>query len=135
MRVRLQAQGRRQADLTGVVDSGATTTALSRENAEELGLRTRDLLKGEPATIADGSQVACWTTLVPIRAQVHSQSVPGGPLEPWGPIVDLQPVLLDHGDPLWGHRDFFKNFKISFDYEVVPPWFELRYRLRGRPRL
>ena len=99
--VRIQAQGRSPIDLTGTLDSGATGTALSKRTAQQLGLTPADLHKAEGAIIADDSEVACWTTIVPIRAQVL-RPIESGDLLPWGPVFAVNPVFLEHASPLWG---------------------------------
>jgi predicted aspartyl protease len=60
--VRVQARGGLSIDLSGTVDSGASTTVLSREVAQKLGLSHADLSEAVPAVIADGSEVRCWST-------------------------------------------------------------------------
>lgn len=115
LEVRLQAKGGPQIDFTGTVDSGATQTALSMKAATLLGLATADMHEADPVIVANELVVASWTTTVPIRGQVHSQSVPDGPLEPWGPIIAFNPIFLEQGSPLWGQSDFFATFGIEFD--------------------
>jgi hypothetical protein len=125
--VRLQAQDGPQIDFTGTVDSGATMTALSIKAAELLGLRVSDLRKADRVIVADGKEVPSWTATVEIRGQVHSPSFPGGPLEPWGPIIEFKPIFLESGSPLWGQSDFCKSFEIILQRYKNPASFVLNH--------
>jgi hypothetical protein len=120
--VRIQAQGGPQIDLWGTVDSGASSTVLSREHAEQLGLVPSDLREAREAIIADGSNVRCWAATMPIRAQALRPSS-AGDLLPWGPVFAVNAVFLEHASPLWGQSDFFDTFGIDFQR----PEFTLRY--------
>lgn len=125
--MRIQAQGGLQIELTGTVDSGATRTALSREDAEQLGLRPKDLRAADPVIVADGSEVASWTATVPIRGQVLRVSSSGVDLLPWGPVFEIDPIFLEDGSPLWGQADFFKSFEITFQRYMNPARFILNH--------
>jgi hypothetical protein len=121
--IRLQAQGGPPADLSGTVDSGASTTVLSVEDAEELGLRPADLRKAPDAVIANKSKVPCWTAAAPIHAQVLRPAISGDDLLPWGPVFPVNAVFMESADPLWGQSDLFATFGINFER----PEFTLRY--------
>lgn len=123
LEVRIRAQGGPAADLSGTVDSGASTTVLSVEDAEELGLTPADLRKAPDAVIANNSEVPCWTTATPIRAQVLRPTSTGDDLLPWGPVFAVNVLFMDEADPLWGQSDFFATFGINFER----PQFTLRY--------
>jgi hypothetical protein len=125
--MRLQAKGGPQVDLTGTVDSGATQTALPIKAAELLGIGSTDLRKADPVIVANELEVPSWTTAVPIRGQVHSQSSPDGPFEPWGPIIEFNPIFLEDGSPLWGQADFFATFEVTFWRNANPAAFGLSY--------
>jgi hypothetical protein len=86
--VRIQVRGGPQVDLTGTVDSGASSTVLSTGDAEELGLATDDLHEAGSVVVADGSKVRCWTSALPIRGQVL-RATPGGNVRPWEPVFAL----------------------------------------------
>jgi hypothetical protein len=118
----IQARGGPQVDLTGTVDSGASSTVLSRGDAEELGLGAADLREAGPVVVADGSEVRCWTSAPPIREQVL-RTTSTGVVRPWGPVFDLDAIFLEHASPLWGQSDFFDTFGIDFQR----PMFTLRY--------
>jgi hypothetical protein len=122
LEVRIQARGGPQVDLTGTVDSGASSTVLSRGDAEELGLGPTGLSEAGSVVVADGSEVRCWTAALPIRGQVLRASPTRG-LRPWGPVFDLDVIFLEHASPLWGQSDFFNTFGIDFQR----PKFTLRY--------
>ena len=119
--LRVQAQGRPLAKLTGTLDSGATDTMLSIKDAQGLGLSTADLRPANPVTIADDTKVPSWTTELPIRAQVQAQFSEEGPLEPWGPIFDLHPIFMETGSPLWGQEDFCAALRSSCSAICCPP--------------
>ena len=125
--VRLQAEGRAPADFSGIVDSGATHTALSLADAEELGLSKTDLRESGTIIVADERSVPSFTTTVPIRGQVHNQSLPGGPLEPWGPVFQLHPIFLPTGTPLWGQEDFCATFRVTLERYLNPAHFVLEH--------
>ena len=127
LNVRIQAKGRLQVDFAGIVDSGASRTVLSVEDAEMLGLSKSDLMDNGTVTVADESQVICLTPLIPIRAQVLHEPSPGGDLAPWGPVFDLDVVFLEHAAPLWGQTDFFQRFKVTFERYLSPQRFSLSY--------
>lgn len=116
--MRLEARGGPQVELAGVVDSGATCTVLSLEDAEELGLS--DLHEAPEANLAGGIQIPTWTSDTPIRAQVQAPLSPGGPFEPWGPVIDLHPVFLQAGRPLWGQEDLHASFRVVGERYVNP---------------
>jgi hypothetical protein len=120
--VRIQAQGGPYTDLSGTVDSGASTTVLSIRNAEALGLDPQDLCSAADAIVANKSRVHCWTAPTPIRAQVLRR-FPSDELLPWGPVFALNVLFIEHADPLWGQADFFATFAINFER----PEFTLRY--------
>jgi hypothetical protein len=122
LEVRIQVRGGPQVDLTGTVDSGASSTVLSTGDAEELGLATADLHEAGSVVVADGSEVRSWTSALPIRGQVL-RATPAGNVRPWGPVFDLTVIFLDHASPLWGQSDFFDTFGIDFQR----PTFTLRY--------
>lgn len=124
--VRIQAQGGPQADLTGTVDSGASATVLSRENAEELGIGSAGLREAGTVVVADGSKVCCWVAVAPIRGQVLRASATGA-LRPWGPVFAVDAIFLEHASPLWGQSDFFARFEVTFRRHLAPPSFALRY--------
>ncbi len=124
--VRIQAQGSSQLDLSGTVDSGASSTVLSREHAERLGLEPTDLREARDAVIADGSKVHCWTTATPVRGQVLRHS-PTGVLHPWGPVFAIDAVFIEHANPLWGQTDFFATFEVTFWRNITPATFGLNY--------
>lgn len=125
--VRIQAQGGPQVDFAGIVDSGASRTVLSIEDAEKLGLSKSDLMDNGTVTVADESRVTCMTSLIPIRARVLLVPSPGSGLIPWGPVLDLDVVFLEHATPLWGQADFFQRFKITFERYLNPQVFSLSY--------
>jgi hypothetical protein len=119
--VRIRAQGGPAVDLSGTVDSGASTTVLSVENAEELGLNLADLRQGPDAIVANKTRVHCWTAATPIRAQVLRPSPAG--FVTWGPVFAVDVMFMQDADPLWGQADFFATFAINFER----PEFTLRY--------
>jgi len=119
--VRIRAQGGPAVDLSGTVDSGASTTVLSVENAEELGLNLTDLRQGPDAIVANKTRVHCWTAATPIRAQVLRPSPAG--FVTWGPVFAVDVMFMQDADPLWGQADFFATFAINFER----PEFTLRY--------
>jgi hypothetical protein len=123
----VQPQGHPAVKLDGLVDSGATHTMLSLDTAELLGLEPIDLIKSPPATIADGSESPCWTTEVPIRAQVQAKLTAGEEREPWGPIFDLYPRFISSGTPLWGQEDFAAHFEYHQQRFLLPAYFVLEY--------
>ncbi len=125
--IRIEARGGPQVDFTGIVDSGASRTVLSLEDADELGLGKSHLTDNGTVTVADESRVTCLTPLIPIRAQVLAPSSPGGEFAPWGPVFDLDVVFLEHATPLWGQTDFFQRFKITFERYLNPRQFGLSY--------
>jgi hypothetical protein len=120
--VRIQARGGPYTDLSGTVDSGASTTVLSIRNAEALGLDPQDLRSAPDAIVANKSRVHCWTAATPIRAQVLRR-FPSDELLPWGPVFALNVLFIEEADPLWGQADFFATFAINFER----PEFTLRY--------
>lgn len=124
--VRVQAWGGPQIELSGTVDSGASTTVLSTEHAEELGLERSDLRQAKDAIVADGSRVRCWTAVRPIRAQVL-YPVPADKLLPWGPVFAIDPCFIEHASPLWGQSDVFATFQINFYRNTSPATFSLSY--------
>jgi len=133
----VQPEGRPAVELTGVVDSGATHTFLSLQDAELLGLKRSELVETPPATVADDTQVPSWITNVPIRAQVQAELTPNAPLAPWGPVFDLYPRFMKSGTPLWGMEDFGASFEIRQQRFLLPAYFELEYwagMSEGTPR-
>jgi hypothetical protein len=127
LNLRLQAEGRPVVDLDGIVDSGATHTFLSLQDAELLGLKRSELIGTPPATVADDTQVPSWITEVPIRAQAQAELTPKAPLAPWGPVFDLYPRFMSSGSPLWGQEDFGATFEIRQQRFLLPAYFELEY--------
>lgn len=127
MDVRVQTKGGPYLDLTGIVDSGASTTVLSRHPAARLGIAPGELLEAGSALIANEAKVRCWTVTVPIRAQVLRQPE-RGVLVPWGPAFALKVMFYDHATPLWGQDDFFATFRTTLARDVDPAWFELVYQ-------
>jgi hypothetical protein len=123
LEVRAQAKGGPQIELSGTVDSGASTTVLSIEDAEQLGLQPSDLRKAPDAVIANKSEVPCWTTATPIRAQVLRPASTGDDVLRWGPVFAVNVMFMQDADPLWGQADFFATFGINFER----PEFSLRY--------
>ena len=125
--MRIQAKGGPQVVFAGIVDSGASRTVLSMQDAARLGLdptHLDDLREAGAVIVADGSAVACLAPLVPIRAQVLGPPAsPGDDPRPWGPIFDLDAIFVEHAIPLWGQTDFFDTFGIDFQR----PEFTLRY--------
>jgi hypothetical protein len=135
--LRVQAQGRPVAKLTGTLDSGATDTMLSIKDAEALGLNRTDLRRASYVTIADDTKVPSWTTDLEIRAQVQTRFSDGGPLQPWGPIINLHPIFMETGSPLWGQEDFCASFEITLQRYLLPAHFALEYwagMSEGTPR-
>ena len=149
----LEARGCRQVELVGIVDSGAGRfgdaseasvsrfgcTVLSLQDAEELGLH--DLREAPDATLAGGIHIPTWISDTPIRAQVKAPLSPGGPFEAWGPVIDLHPIFLQAGRPLWGQEDLYASFRIIaeryVDPAIAPAYFELEYwasMSEGEPR-
>lgn len=124
--VRIQAQGGQPVDFSGTVDSGASTTVLSKEHATVLGLDLTDLRKAPDAIVADNKMVNCWSTATQIHAQVL-RPVTSGDLQPWGPVFPIYPVFLEHASPLWGQADFFDTFEITFWRYDNPRAFGLSY--------
>ncbi len=125
--VRIQAQSGPEVDLIGIVDSGASTTVLSRRHAEKLGLGPVDLREAGTIGVADGSKVHCWTAVVPIRAQVLELSSLDA-LLPWGPVFALNAIFLEHAIPLLGQADFMATFRVTLARDVSPAWFELGHQ-------
>jgi len=123
----VQAEGHPAVLLDGVVDSGATHTFLSFETADQLGLKRSELVETPPATVADDTKVPSWSTSVPIRAQVQVPVSDDAPLEPWGPIIDLQPRFMKSGSPLWGQEDFAAHFEYHQQRFLLPAYFVLEY--------
>ncbi len=121
--VRIRAQGGPAVDLSGTVDSGASTTVLSIQDAEELGLNPADLRRGPDAIVANKTRVHCWTAATPIRAEVLRGATSGDQLVPWGPVFAVNVMFMQDADPLWGQTDFFATFGINFER----PEFTLRY--------
>ena len=127
LHVRIQAQGGPQIDLTGIVDSGASSTVLARTFAEKLGLVPGDLHEAGAIVVADGNKVRCWATNAPIRAQVLRPAVLDDGPRPWGPVFAIRPVFIEHADPLWGQADFFASFEVTFWRNATPATFGLSY--------
>lgn len=125
--VRIQAQGGPQIDFTGTLDSGASRTVLSTEDAEKLGLGPSDMRDAGNVVVADGSQVACLAPLVPIRGKILGAPSPGGDPRPWGRVFEIDTVFLEHASPLWGQADFFQSFEIIFQRYLEPSIFSLSY--------
>jgi hypothetical protein len=125
--VRVQAKGRPPTDLSGIVDSGASTTVLSITDAGELGLVPADLRESGAIIVADGSEVRCWIAATQIRAQVLRPATPGDDPRPWGPVFAVDPVFVEHARPLWGQADFFATFEIAFWRNAAPATFGLSY--------
>jgi hypothetical protein len=123
LEVRIRAQGGPAVDLSGTVDSGASTTVLSIEDAKELGLNPEDLRSAPDAIVANKTRVHCWTAPTPIRAQVLRPTASGDELVPWGPVFAVDVMFMQDADPLWGQADFFATFAINFER----PEFTLRY--------
>jgi hypothetical protein len=125
----VEAKGGPQIGLRGIVDSGATCTVLSLKVAEDLGLS--DLREAPEATLAGDVHIPTWISDTPIRAQVEAPLFPGGPFEPWGPVIDLHPVFLAAGRPLWGQEDLYASFRIIAERyikpEIAAAHFELEY--------
>jgi hypothetical protein len=125
--IRIQAKGGPYVDLTGIVDSGASTTVLSREHADKLGIAPGDLVRSGSALIANEAKVPRWAATVPIRAQVLRHPDVDVVI-PWGPLFALKVMFFDHATPLWGQDDFFATFRTTLARDVDPAWFELIYQ-------
>jgi hypothetical protein len=126
--VRIQAEDGPQIDVTGIADSGASSTVLAREYAERLGLAAADLREAGAIIVADGNKVSCWIATRQIRAQILRPAVSGrNALTPWGPVFAINPVFLEHAVPLWGQSDFFATFEVTFWRNTNPPTFGLSY--------
>lgn len=113
-------------NLTGTVDSGASTTVLSIRNAEALGLNLQDLHIAPDAIVANKSRVHCWTAATPIRAQVLRR-FPSDALLPWRPLFALNVLFIEEADPLWGQSDFCASFKVNLERYLLPAHFVLEY--------
>ena len=124
LELRLQAQGGPIIELSGTVDSGATSTVLSTEDAVELGLD--DLREAGTVTVADRKQVPSYTAKVPIAGQVLLVAE-GVVLDVWGPSFYLNAIFLENADPLWGQADLFATFEVTFRRNITPATFGLRY--------
>jgi hypothetical protein len=81
--MRVQIQDNPHLDLSGIVDSGASSTVLATGDAEKLGLRLTDLCTAGSIIVADENKIRCWTAAVPIRAHVLRPSTSGEDLLPW----------------------------------------------------
>jgi predicted aspartyl protease len=137
LNLRVQADGHPAVEFDGVVDSGATHTVLSLEDAEALGLERTDLIESPGIIVADDTKVPSWVTNVPIRAQVQAELTTGEELEPWGPVFDLHPRFMSSGSPLWGQEDFCASFEYRQQRFLRPAHFELEYwagRSEGAPK-
>jgi hypothetical protein len=127
LELRVQAEGGPQIAFIGTVSSRVPRTVLSIHDATQLGLEAEELREAGKMTLTDCSEVACWSAAKPIRGQVHSESSPGGPVEPWGPVFELDPIFIENGSPLWG-GDFFDSFRIGFDATLPVRRLTLSYR-------
>lgn len=97
--------GVRMRDVTGVIDSGADSSVLPSEFAEALGYDDSELARVR-IELASGNAIA-WRALRPCRARVVGV-----------PEVEffLCPIFVENQlTALWGRRDFFTAFDVSFD--------------------
>jgi len=73
---------------------------------------------------AGGTSFSTWTTSKTIHAQVFAV-LPGG-AQMFGPVFALAPAFAEAGAVLWGRRDFFAQFTITFEtHAQVGPIFHL----------
>ncbi|HLH14669.1 MAG TPA: hypothetical protein VKV16_07740 [Solirubrobacteraceae bacterium] len=77
--------------------------------------------------LADDTTVPYLESAVPVRAQVLLSASPTASARPWGPIFELRPAFVPEGSRLFGQRDFFSRFEITFRRHVHPAHFTLRY--------
>jgi hypothetical protein len=107
-RLALQVRGPagEPVSISGLIDSGAITTALPLEMAEELGYRDRDLFYMR-VTVPGGS-VGVWKARLPCRAVVPElENLP----------FELCPYFVPQlNEALWGRADFFVAFDVVFEH-------------------
>jgi hypothetical protein len=73
---------------------------------------------------AGGTTFPTWTTSKTIQAQVFAL-LPGG-AQTFGPVFALAPAFAAGGTVLWGRRDFFAQFRITFETDAqLGPIFHL----------
>lgn len=102
-------------EVVGLVDSGADRTLLPMPLAPELGIDPALDLEPQPggSAGAGGLSFPTWTARKTIQAQVLG--VLRDHIHPFGPVFALAPVFADDGPALWGRRDFFAAFTITFE--------------------
>jgi hypothetical protein len=109
--------GQRSVDIAGIVDSGADGTLLPLAVAPYLGLDPAADLRPQPGGSggAGGTHFPTWATTKTIRGQIFAVPEPGEPAEMFGQPFDLAPAFAQGDTVLWGRRDFFSYFKITFE--------------------
>jgi hypothetical protein len=97
------------------------------EDARHLQIPEGALREAGEIVLADDTTVPYLESAVPIRAQVLLRASPTVSARPWGPIFELRPAFVPEGSRLFGQRDFFSRFEITFRRHVNPASFTLRY--------
>lgn len=120
--VRLRADGGDAILVLAKLDSGATQSYLSLDDARELGIA--ELIPMPKPISALGSDIRAWTTPSVVEACVHH----GASGNDWGEWVTLNPVFGEPSTQLLGLSDFFAAFTVVFDAGADPPAIELALR-------
>jgi hypothetical protein len=110
-----------------VVDSGAFSCCLPVEDARHLQIPDGALREAGEIVLADDSTVPYLESAIPVRAQILVRASPAVSPRPWGPTFELRPAFVTEGSRLFGQRDFFGRFEITFRRHVNPASFTLRY--------
>lgn len=110
-----------------MVDSGAFSCCLPLEDARHLQIPDDALREAGQIVLADDRTVPYLESLRAIRAQVLVREPSASVARPWGPIFELRPAFLPEGSRLFGQRDSFSRFEITFRRHLDPPSFILSY--------
>jgi hypothetical protein len=109
--------------VTGMVDSGASTSSFPLGLATLLEIPFTQLVQGEDAT-GVGSTFETWTCPTPITGQIIAYIQPPGQAKRiptlWGPVFPLSPMFIQPDDILFGRADFFQAFTVSFELNHNP---------------
>lgn len=97
--------------IAALLDSGATQSYLSLDDAELLGLS--DLKLADWSITVLGNSVRAFTTEAKIEACVIVESEDGSPAI-WGPWVPIKPVFGRADEQVLGISDFFLGFHVEF---------------------
>lgn len=110
-----------------MVDSGAFSCCLPLEDARHLRIPDDALREAGRIVLADDRTVPYMESLRAIRAQVLVRESTTAATRPWGPTFELRPAFVPEGSRLFGQRDFFARFEITFRRHLDPPTFTLSY--------